>query len=72
MRTAKVLNESKLIEEIEKAGYTASGLSKYLGMSRTVINEIKKNGTTRPGTAHKICNAIGLEFSEIFQIQQTK
>lgn len=53
-----------------KSGYTMTGLAQAAGISQQFISALIK-GRYNPSavTAKKICDALGVEFDEIFTIE---
>lgn len=55
-----------------KAGYSLRGLSLKIGASPTTLQQACKHSTLYPSTAKKICEALGKEFDELFEIADSK
>lgn len=59
-------NFARLIAE---KGYTQSSLSQAIGMERSYVHVVtKRNSISAPG-AKKLCDALGLNFHDIFLIE---
>ncbi len=65
------VDSKKLIQSRIKAGHTQRTLALASGTKPVLISRLEAGKTnTRPQNAKKICNALGVEFEELFQIQQ--
>ena len=68
----KIICRSKELETIRvKKGYSRYSLSIKAGLSKLAVSRIEKGEVTpTPKSAKKICDALNVEFDEIFSIQE--
>jgi len=70
--TIKVKMENLQATRI-KNGLSLRALSKVAGLSSATIFKIEKDGTPpNPSTAKKICDALGVEFGDLFELVSKK
>ena len=70
----------KIVANIEKlrktrvlCGYSATKLSKMVGVSRYAISKVEcSKQNPSPNMARKISDVLGVEFEELFTIQDSK
>ena len=66
-----IIKSGELSERMARAGFTGAGLARATGISQGYVCQVL-NGkrAVLPPTAKKICNTLGCEFDEIFEIKQ--
>ena len=65
------VDSEKLIQSRIKAGHTQRTLALASGTEPSLISRLEAGKiNTRPQNAMKICTALGVDFEELFQIQQ--
>jgi transcriptional regulator with XRE-family HTH domain len=69
MLTIKVKGNSGLTLTRIRKGMSMNELSKKAGLNVAAISRVENGSVTpRPKTAQKICDALGAQFDEIFEI----
>ena len=54
------------------AGFTSAELAEAIGISRPMLSSIENGAGTSVKTAHKIAEAVGRSFAELFEVQDTR
>ena len=54
------------------AGFTSAELAERIGISRPMLSSIENGAGTSVKTAHKIANAVGGSFEELFVVQDAR
>jgi len=54
------------------AGFTAAELAGAIGISRPMLSSIENGAGTSVKTAHKIAEAVGRPFEELFEVQDAR
>ncbi|UJF27447.1 helix-turn-helix transcriptional regulator [Planococcus sp. 107-1] len=65
LKSLQIFNQS-----VSKKGFTKRSFARHCGLSESTYIQIS-NGkqSPRPDTAKKICNGLGLDFDDIFDIR---
>ncbi len=63
-----IQKDSNFINAKIKNGYSDRSLANEIGVSNSTISRIEKNKPISPATAKKVCNALKVNFDDIFQI----
>ena len=50
-------------------GFTSAELAKHVGISRPMLSSIENGAGTSVKTAHKIAEALGASFDDLFDIE---
>ncbi len=53
-------------------GYSIQRLARTMGVNPSVVFNIEKRKPVRPETAKKTCEVLGLEFDQLFTVEETK
>jgi len=51
-----------------RAGYSISELARTAGLSVQTVSCLERGGTLSPSAAHKLCEALGASFDDLFEI----
>lgn len=54
------------------AGFTSAELAKAVGISRPMLSSIENGAGTSVKTAHRISDAVGRPFEELFEVLDTR
>ena len=54
------------------AGYTSAELAAAIGISRPMLSSIENGAGTSVKTAHKIAEAVGRAFEELFEVRDAR
>lgn len=70
MRKITVISDKLAVTRIEK-GYTLRSLAKVSDVDHSTINKLENHiqKTTTPTTAKKLCDALGVRFEDIFNVE---
>ncbi len=53
-------------------GFTSAELAEAVGISRPMLSSIENGAGTSVKTAHKIAEAVGRSFEDLFEVQDTR
>lgn len=69
----RIIDQGFFLTLLLKKGFNKSGFSKVIGLSKPMTLQVC-NGTRNPSprTAKKICEALQVEFDDIFEIVPSK
>jgi len=54
------------------AGFTSAELAEAVGISRPMLSSIENGAGTSVKTAHRIADAVGRRFEELFEVLDTR
>ena len=54
------------------AGFTSAELAEAIGISRPMLSSIENGAGTSVKTAHRIADAVGRPFEDLFEVQDTR
>lgn len=54
------------------AGYTSAELAETIGISRPMLSSIENGAGTSVKTAHRIADAVGRAFEELFVVEDAR
>lgn len=54
------------------AGYTSAELAEAIGISRPMLSSIENGAGTSVKTAHRIADAVGRAFEELFVVEDAR
>ena len=62
---------TKLKNTMIRRGFTGAGLARTTGISQSyIVNILQGKRSILPPTAKKICDALGCEFDDVFEIRE--
>ena len=54
------------------AGFTSAELAERIGISRPMLSSIENGAGTSVKTAHRIAEAVGRSFEDLFEVQDVR
>lgn len=63
-----IANKEAIIKLRILKGFSQNELAKKASVSNTVIIRIEQGKNITPASAKKVCNALGIDFEQIFHI----